>query len=364
MAKITLSNLAHSYSKTPASPSDFALKTIDHVWEDGSAYALLGPSGCGKSTLLNIISGLLAPSQGQVLFDDNDVTHASTSERNIAQVFQFPVVYDTMTVRQNLAFPLKNRKLGADYIDARVTAVANMIGMQDFLNDKASGLTADAKQKISLGRGIVREDVNAILFDEPLTVIDPQMKWELRTQLKALHQQLGHTMIYVTHDQTEALTFADKVVVMSEGEVVQVGTPTELFERPAHTFVGFFIGSPGMNVLPATVVGNKAMIGNHQIQLNLSYDQLPGTIEMGIRPEYIKLSNEPSGLAITIHRIEDVGHHKIVRASHSFDDQSIEINVIVKEGVEISDDMKYLVFEREKINIYADKWLQNGEEPR
>jgi len=360
MAKITLSNLAHSYSKNPASPSDFALKTIDHVWEDGSAYALLGPSGCGKSTLLNIISGLLAPSQGKVLFDDNDVTNASTSERNIAQVFQFPVVYDTMTVRQNLAFPLKNRKLGAAYIDARVKDVANMIGMQDFLNDKASGLTADAKQKISLGRGIVREDVNAILFDEPLTVIDPQMKWELRTQLKALHQQLGHTMIYVTHDQTEALTFADKVVVMSEGEVVQVGTPTELFERPAHTFVGFFIGSPGMNVLPVTVVGSKAMIGNHEIQLNSTYEQLSGTIEMGIRPEYIKLSNEPSGLAIKIDRVEDVGHHKIVRTRHALDDQSLGINVIVKEGLEITDDMQYLVFEREKINVYADKWLQDG----
>lgn len=361
MAKITLSNLAHSYSKNPNSPDDFALKTIDHVWEDGAAYALLGPSGCGKSTLLNIISGLLAPSQGQVLFDDNDVTHASTSERNIAQVFQFPVVYDTMTVRQNLAFPLKNRKLGAAYIDARVTEVANMIGMHEFLDNKASGLTADAKQKISLGRGIVREDVNAILFDEPLTVIDPQMKWELRTQLKALHQQLGHTMIYVTHDQTEALTFADKVVVMSEGEVVQVGTPTELFERPAHTFVGFFIGSPGMNILPAEIQGSKAAIGDHQIQLNSTYKEMSGTIEIGIRPEYIRLSNDPSGLAVEIQRVEDVGHYKIVRAIHHVEDTSIKINVIVKEGVDISDDMKFLIFEKEKINLYANKWLQEGE---
>ena len=361
MAKITLSNLAHSYTKNPSSPDDFALKTLDHVWEDGAAYALLGPSGCGKSTLLNIISGLLAPSQGQILFDDNDVTHASTSERNIAQVFQFPVVYDTMTVRQNLAFPLKNRKLSDAYIDARVAEVANMIGMQEFLDNKARGLTADAKQKISLGRGIVREDVNAILFDEPLTVIDPQMKWELRTQLKALHQQLGHTMIYVTHDQTEALTFADKVVVMSDGEVVQVGTPTELFERPAHTFVGFFIGSPGMNVLPATIVGHQATVGNYQIQLNASYKGLAGKTELGIRPEYIELSDDPSGLAIEIHRVEDVGHYKIVRAVHYIDGQSIAINVIVKEGLEISPDMKFLIFDKNKINIYANKWLQDGE---
>lgn len=251
MAKITLDNLAHSYLKSPRSEDDYALKELNHDWVDGEAYALLGSSGCGKSTLLNIISGLLQPSQGRILFDGKDVTHAPTAERNIAQVFQFPVVYDTMTVRENLAFPLRNRGADASYIKARVNQIAAMIGMEAELGRKARGLTADAKQKISLGRGMVREDVNALLFDEPLTVIDPHMKWELRTQLKSLHHEFGHTMIYVTHDQTEALTFADKVVVMFDGRVVQIGTPQELFERPAHTFVGYFIGSPGMNVMEA-----------------------------------------------------------------------------------------------------------------
>ncbi|MEL6921971.1 MAG: ABC transporter ATP-binding protein, partial [Pseudomonadota bacterium] len=217
MAQITLSKLAHSYMPNPKGEDDFALKEINHVWADGEAYALLGPSGCGKTTLLNIISGLLQPSQGSILFNSDDVTHAETTERNIAQVFQFPVVYDTMTVRENLAFPLKNRKADPAYIATRVDQIAKMIGMEDALNRKARGLTADAKQKISLGRGMVREDVNAILFDEPLTVIDPHMKWALRTQLKSLHREFGHTMIYVTHDQTEALTFADKVVVMYDG---------------------------------------------------------------------------------------------------------------------------------------------------
>lgn len=360
MAKITLKNLAHSYLDNPVSPSDFALKPLNHVWEDGAAYALLGPSGCGKSTLLNIISGLLSPSQGQVFFDEQDVTNANTSTRNIAQVFQFPVVYDTMTVKENLAFPLKNRKLSAAYIENRVAEVSNMIGMQELLHKKASGLTADAKQKISLGRGIVREDVNAILFDEPLTVIDPHMKWELRTQLKALHQQLGHTMIYVTHDQTEALTFADKVVVMSEGEVVQIGTPTELFERPAHTFVGYFIGSPGMNVLPAKIVDNKALCCDREINLNTTYKNLNGTMEIGIRPEYIQLSDDPSGLPININRIEDVGHYKIVRANTTSQAQVIDINIIVKEGVNITDEMKFAIFDEGKVNVYADKWLQTG----
>ena len=211
MSEITLSKLAHSYFANPKGDADFALKEMDHVWQDGGAYALLGSSGCGKTTLLNIISGLVRPSHGRVLFGGKDVTDAPTAERNIAQVFQFPVVYDTMTLRENLAFPLRNRGKDAAYIAARVQHIAHMIGMEDRLDHKARGLTADAKQKISLGRGMVREDVNAILFDEPLTVIDPHMKWELRTQLKSLHREFGHTMIYVTHDQTEALTFADKV---------------------------------------------------------------------------------------------------------------------------------------------------------
>ena len=282
MAKITLDNLAHSYLPNPGGPDDYALKELNHDWNDGEAYALLGASGCGKSTLLNIISGLLEPSQGRILFDDKDVTHAPTAERNIAQVFQFPVVYDTMTVRENLAFPLKNRGAEASYVASRVQEIARMIGMEDTLDRKAQGLTADAKQKISLGRGMVREDVNALLFDEPLTVIDPHMKWELRTQLKQLHRQFGHTMIYVTHDQTEALTFADKVVVMHDGRVIQIGTPEELFETPEHTFVGYFIGSPGMNVLPAKVEGNRAYVNGTEIQLANAYGAPSGQVALGV----------------------------------------------------------------------------------
>jgi glycerol transport system ATP-binding protein len=258
MASITLDKLAHSYCRTRKTDADFALKEIDYQWEDGGAYALLGPSGCGKTTLLNIISGLLVPSKGHIRFDGQDVTHLQPEERNIAQVFQFPVIYDTMTVRQNLAFPLINRRVPQDEITKRVNDMIEVLDLADKADRRARGLTADEKQKISLGRGLVRYDVNAILFDEPLTVIDPHMKWQLRTKLKDLHRQLGHTMIYVTHDQTEALTFADKVVVMYEGEVVQIGTPEELFNEPAHTFVGYFIGSPGMNVIPCEISGKTA----------------------------------------------------------------------------------------------------------
>ncbi|MFA8385199.1 MAG: ABC transporter ATP-binding protein [Pelagibaca sp.] len=351
MAKITLDNLAHSYLPNPKSEDDFALKELNHDWDDGAAYALLGASGCGKSTLLNIISGLLHPSQGRILFDGQDVTHAPTAERNIAQVFQFPVVYDTMSVYDNLAFPLRNRGRDEAYVAERVQEIARMIGMEDTLRKKARGLTADAKQKISLGRGMVRKDVNALLFDEPLTVIDPHMKWELRTQLKKLHHDFGHTMIYVTHDQTEALTFADKVVVMYDGRVVQIGTPEELFEQPEHTFVGYFIGSPGMNVLPAEVEGTTARVGSQTIPLAGGYRPASGKVEIGVRPEFARLS-QSEGLPVTIRRIEDVGRHKIIRASF----EGHEINIIAGEDDRVSADMNCVSFDRAHVNVYVNDW--------
>ncbi|MBK0327981.1 ABC transporter ATP-binding protein [Rhodobacteraceae bacterium F11138] len=352
MAKITLDNLAHSYLPNPAGEEDYALKALNHVWVDGEAYALLGASGCGKSTLLNIISGLLHPSQGRILFNDQDVTMAPTTQRNIAQVFQFPVVYDTMTVHDNLAFPLRNRGAEASYVRDRVQQIAAMIGMEEQLNRKARGLTADAKQKISLGRGMVREDVNALLFDEPLTVIDPHMKWELRTQLKSLHHEFGHTMIYVTHDQTEALTFADKVAVMYDGRVVQMGTPQELFETPEHTFVGYFIGSPGMNVLTAQVSGDSALIADVPVPLGRNYGTPDGKIELGVRPEFTSLTSAENGLPVTVKRVEDVGRHKIVRT----DFQGTEINVIADESADISPDMNRVAFDLAGINVYSDSW--------
>ncbi len=356
MAQITLSHLAHSYAPKPTSEAQFALKEMDHVWQDGGAYALLGASGCGKTTLLNIISGLVRPSQGRVLFGDRDVTDLPPERRNIAQVFQFPVVYDTMTVRDNLAFPLRNRGLAPDYIAGRVAEIARMIGMEAMLDRKAQGLTADAKQKISLGRGMVRRDVNAILFDEPLTVIDPHMKWELRTQLKQLHREFGHTMIYVTHDQTEALTFADRVVVMHDGRVVQMGTPEELFETPAHTFVGYFIGSPGMNVIDARIEGSHAYLAGGAIPLGAAYGRLSGRTQIGIRPEYVRLA-EGEGLPVTIRRVEDVGRHRILRAELF----GQPLDIIAEEGERLPAADPRVTFAPSRINVYVDDWRVAGE---
>jgi len=354
MAQITLDKLAHSYYPNPKTDDDFALKEIDYAWDDGGAYALLGPSGCGKTTLLNIISGLLVPSKGKILFDGQDVTSFQPEQRNIAQVFQFPVIYDTMTVRQNLEFPLKNRDVPKDEISKRVEEMIEVLDLSDKANKKARGLTADEKQKISLGRGLVRYDVNAILFDEPLTVIDPHMKWQLRTKLKDLHRQFGHTMIYVTHDQTEALTFADKVVVMYEGEVVQIGTPEELFDEPKHTFVGYFIGSPGMNFLPVNITGDQANIGSHTIQLKGAYSDLAGKIELGIRPEFVTFSSTPTDLGIPaqVTSVEDIGRFKIVHTKVEGND----LNVVLKEGENIPPEPK-IIIETSRINIYQNDHL-------
>src|SRR5580765_7671978 len=260
MARVDLVDLAHSYSGNHAAPESFALKPVTMTWRQGGAYALLGPSGCGKTTLLNLISGIVAPSRGKILFDGADITPLSTQKRNIAQVFQFPVIYDTMTVGQNLAFPLRNRGVPPAEIVARVKQIADLLDLTPYLNRKAQRLTADAKQKISLGRGLVRSDVAAVLFDEPLTVIDPELKWQLRSKLKALHRDLDLTMIYVTHDQTEALTFADTVVVMHDGRVAESPTPSEDFHNPAHTGHEYCIGQTGLTIASREERGREGRI--------------------------------------------------------------------------------------------------------
>jgi glycerol transport system ATP-binding protein len=352
MAEIRIDKLRHSYMPNPQSEDDFALKRLSLTWQDGGAYALLGPSGCGKTTLLNLISGLLTPTEGTISFNGRDVSHASPEERNIAQVFQFPVIYDTMTVYDNLAFPLRNRGVGETEIKARVGEIAEMLELTRTLNNRASGLTADGKQKISLGRGLVRSDVNVIMFDEPLTVIDPHLKWQLRSKLKELHLRTKRTMIYVTHDQTEALTFADQVVVMNQGEVVQAGTPIDLFEKPQHTFVGHFIGSPGMNVLPCDVTGGKAVFGGEAVAVGNGADATgKGRTELGVRPEFVSFAKD--GIPAEVVRVSDAGRFRIVETrSHGN-----SIKLLLKEGESLPEGRTFLAFDPVHTQIYEDGWM-------
>src|ERR1700712_3842984 len=353
MARIDLVDLAHSYGGNAAPIESFALKPVTMTWRQGGGYALLGPSGCGKNTLLNLISGIVTPSRGKIMFDDVDITPLSTQKRNIAQVFQFPVIYDTMTVGQNLAFPLKNRGRPKAEIDARVAEIARLLDLTPDLSRKATRLTADAKQKISLGRGLVRSDVAAVLFDEPLTVIDPDLKWQLRSKLKALHRDLDLTMIYVTHDQTEALTFAETVGGMQDGRVVQSGPPAQLFDKPAHTFGGYFIGSPGMNIVPAEVSGREARIDGHTIRLDRNYDGLPAgaRIEIGVRPEFVDVAAPAPGLlSANIERIDDLGRVRFARVRVG----DAKFAARVPPGFSVSGNAAGLVFDASHVHVYAD----------
>ncbi|QEM82089.1 ABC transporter ATP-binding protein [Halomonas binhaiensis] len=361
MVDITLSGLAHSYQSSPNKGEDYAIRSMDHVWEQGGAYALLGPSGCGKSTLLNIMSGLLAPSQGDVLFDDKRVNELPPQERNIAQVFQFPVVYDTMTVFDNLAFPLRNTGVPEAQIRERVHEVADALELTSHLKRKARNLTADEKQKVSMGRGLVRSDVAAILFDEPLTVIDPQLKFKLRRKLKEIHQRFAVTMIYVTHDQLEASTFADKIAVMYEGQIVQFGTPRELFERPAHTFVGYFIGSPGMNFLEVDMADGRVVCQGSPLDVDESVQvaiekALAGTatVKLGIRPEFVEVSTEPcEGFTeVSVDQCQDLGTFSILSVRLG----QVVLKARVEEGRTLPAQRAYIRFPPEHLGLYVDEY--------
>ncbi len=360
MANIILSGLAHSYSENPSGMDDYAIHALNHEFKQGGAYALLGPSGCGKSTLLNIISGLLTPSEGDVLFDQQSVTHLSTAERNIAQVFQFPVVYDSMTVGENLAFPLKNMKLPKQQIQQKVEEIAELLELSDILTKKARNLSADQKQKVSMARGLVRENVSAILFDEPLTVIDPHLKWKLRRKLKQIHEQLNITMLYVTHDQLEAATFADEIAVMYQGKIVQFGTPQDLFERPNHTFVGYFIGSPGMNFIDFnkmdTSYAAQALFAKlSPVQQEILEEVKSDNIQLGIRPEFVQISQQSEANAVEVDfvSVEHLGTFQIVTTCFA----GKELKVRVSEHWHRQSDVLYLSFPSEWLKLYIDDYL-------
>jgi glycerol transport system ATP-binding protein len=257
-----------------------------------------------------------------------------------------------MTVYNNLAFPLKNRGLSENEIDSQVKKIAEMLELTSTLNNKASGLTADGKQKISLGRGLVRSDVNVIMFDEPLTVIDPHLKWVLRSKLKELHQKINRTMIYVTHDQIEALTFADQVVVMHEGQIVQTGTPVELFEKPKHTFVGHFIGSPGMNILPCEIKNGQISFEGKILPSNTNIKKTNfSKTQVGIRPEFIKFSND--GIPVKIKRVSDTGRHKVIDTECS----SGSIKILANTSTQIPSGSAHITFDQKHTYAYGDNWI-------
>ncbi len=356
MAKIDLSKVSHTYNPEKTKPI-YALNPFSMTWENGKRYAILGPSGCGKTTMLNIVSGLVRPTNGKVLFDDKDVTNLKTENRNISQVFQFPVIYNTMTVYDNLAFPLKCRDFSKDKIDKRVKSVADTLNLSSFLNSAARKLTADQKQLISLGRGLVRENVAAVLMDEPLTVIDPDLKFRLRRNLKEINEEYKTTLVYVTHDQNEAMTFADNIIVMDQGEIVQIGLPKELFEKPKTTFVGYFIGSPAMNIFDSEVVSDfEVKVGELKFKTNSNLSKIKNKkVKLGIRSEFIKIGdNQKENLiSVNLDRVEDFGNFKLITAKMG--EKTVKSKIDREKSISSKD--LNLYFPPDKCCVYEDEKL-------
>ena len=357
MATIELKSLEHRYASSRKEENAFAIENLNITWDQGTANALLGPSGCGKTTLLNIISGLIKPTGGSVLFDGVEVNDRATRDRHIAQVFQFPVVYDTMTVFDNLAFPLRNQGKEEKEVKNRTGEIMELLELSDRAELKTSKLNPAEKQVVSLGRGIVRKDTAAVLLDEPLTVIDPIQKLDLRRKLRVVQQELKLTMIYVTHDQHEALTFADHVSIMKDGAIVQSSTPEELYLYPQTPFVGYFIGSPGMNMLPCEKTSTGLGIAGSSIRIPRAIaamaKNLTGCFELGIRPQFVETSPEEreEWYPFSVETVEHAGAYQIVtlKSGHLKIKAKVDEHSRVGEG-----DQLWVHFPPEKTNLYRD----------
>jgi len=311
MTKITLENISHSYD----GGKTWAVTDINLVFESGRRYALLGPSGCGKTTILKIICGALRPTKGQVYFNDVNVTDYPPERRNVAIVFQFPVVY-RMSVLKNLLFPLMNVDIPKTEKLKKAYHVAELLGIKNLLDKPAHRLGLADKQRVSIGRALVR-DVDVILLDEPMSSIEPDKRYELKRLLMEISKDMKKTMIFVTHDQTEALTFGEKIAVMSaNGRLLQFGTFEEIYHSPAHEFVGFFIGFPGMNIIEGRVIKEGVDLG--PFKLTLKERKLPlrigEEVKVGIRPEHVRiaLSQTEGYIPFDVVYMEDLGRRSTI----------------------------------------------------
>lgn len=288
MASITLSHLTKDYQ------NQRILHGVSLDVEDGEFIALVGPSGCGKSTLLRMVAGLEEVTDGDIVLGETRINEVSPKDRNVAMVFQNYALYPHMTVRENMGFALKLQRQVKRYIEERVNDAAAMLGLQDLLDRRPAQLSGGQRQRVAMGRAIVRQP-QAFLFDEPLSNLDAKLRVQMRTEIKALHQRLRTTTLYVTHDQIEAMTMADRIVIMRDGAIEQMGSPLEVYENPVNAFVAQFIGSPAMNLINATVhrAGGATQLvteAGHSLRLALPESLAHGRrIQLGIRPEHLDI---------------------------------------------------------------------------
>jgi len=313
MASLTVRGITKAFGKIRV------LSSVDLYVEDGEFCVLLGPSGCGKSTLLNIIAGLIPQDEGSVLFSGQPVDRLSPRERDVAMVFQSYALYPHMTVAQNLGFGLRMRGVPKPVIQERLREAAQLLGIVDLLQRKPRELSGGQRQRVAMGRALVRRP-RLFLFDEPLSNLDARLRANVRIELKRIHRQIKGTIVYVTHDQVEAMTLGEKVVVMGEGKMHQIGTPEAIYSSPANRFVATFIGSPEMNVYKGKVVNKDGLpcfqgAGFFLAEVGRRPDLAEKEVELGIRPEDIAIAPEASmGPYATVEMISNTGSEKVIHA--------------------------------------------------
>ncbi|MDU8945252.1 sn-glycerol-3-phosphate ABC transporter ATP-binding protein UgpC [Ovoidimarina sediminis] len=296
-----------------------AVKGVSVDVEDGELVVFVGPSGCGKSTLLRMVAGLEDVTDGKIELAGRVVNDLEPADRNIAMVFQNYALYPHMSVRKNLAYGLKNRGTPAEEINRKVDDAAALLQIKDFLDRKPSQLSGGQRQRVAMGRAIVR-DPAIFLFDEPLSNLDAKLRNQMRLEIKKLQRNLGTAAIYVTHDQVEAMTLADRIVVLNNGQVEQIGTPHEVYSHPASTFVASFIGAPPMNLIDATLTDTGVDIDGQSLGLQ---SPRTGAVKLGLRPERIQITPENGGLAVDIGVVEELGAIRLIHGTLGSQDITI-----------------------------------------
>jgi len=311
MSGLAIRNLVKEYGRTAV------LHNIDLEIQAGEFVVLVGPSGCGKSTTLRLIAGLEDVTGGTIEIGGHVVNDLEPKDRNIAMVFQNYAIYPHMTVRRNIGFGLRNSNKTRAERDARIEEVAGILGMTDLLPRKPSQLSGGQRQRVAIGRAMVR-DPAVFLFDEPLSNLDAQLRTQMRLELKKLHKRVGATIVFVTHDQVEAMTMADRIVIMKDGRIQQIGTPSELYHAPANMFVAGFIGSPSMNMIPGVASGGDVhLVGG--VPLPIGIDSVDARdIMVGIRPEDLHPTDGPALFSGAVNLREPLGHETLIYVDTAF----------------------------------------------
>ena len=323
-----------------------AVKSVSIDIKDGEFIVLVGPSGCGKSTLLRMVAGLEEISKGDVKIGNRVVNKIDPAERDIAMVFQNYALYPHMSVYENLAYGLRNRKTPKAEIDARVAEAARMLQLEAYLERKPRALSGGQRQRVAMGRAIVRKPA-AFLFDEPLSNLDAKLRVSMRGEIKRLQRRLGTTSIYVTHDQLEAMTLADRLVVLNGGEIEQIGAPLEVYHTPASTFVASFIGSPAMNLLKGELHGDKLALGPSMIDL-AGLAPTSGPVTIGIRAEDLRLAGPGEhAMTVAVDYVEELGSQRLVHGN--LGDQSL--TAVLSPETELKSELR-LVVATEKLHFF------------